>query len=60
MSESLFVLLALAVSALALGTALILRLRRPREHEQVTVDELRARIAAESEPPDDEPDSADR
>ncbi|MFC3960694.1 hypothetical protein [Nocardia jiangsuensis] len=51
MSESAFVLAALAISALALGTALILRLRRPREVEQVTVDELRARLAAESRPP---------
>lgn len=50
MSESAFVLLALAISALALGTALVLRLRRPREHEQVTVDELRARLAAETKP----------
>ncbi|MFC8044314.1 hypothetical protein [Nocardia sp. NPDC057353] len=59
MSEAAFVLLALAISALALGTALVLRLRRPRENEQVTVDELRARIAAESEPPDERPDSTD-
>ncbi|MFC8530256.1 hypothetical protein [Nocardia sp. NPDC057227] len=59
MSESAFVLLALAISALALGTALVLRLRRPREVEQVTVDELRARLAAESEPPEATTDSAD-
>lgn len=58
MSDTVFVVVMLAIAALALGFA-VLRLRRGPGGEQVTVDELRARLDAEREITSPEREAAD-